>query len=513
MAGNNDYVMSRFLFAILEQKCLKDIDWNKVARNPILAQPITNGHAARMRFSRFKSSVLGLEPQRRRVSKKKKDEPIKKPKKEDEERASGSGIGNIKLEPKSEATALATTKSEQATISPVPSHPLQPPAPMGIPDLVKTEAENAARHSEARFVRQPSVLCITSPSIKKETLPKHAAVSAISASAGPSTTPTPASVSEPSQTMAATTDSLAAVAPTFSTSQTPLLDNTNYHPMPLRLPTPCSDGDGMSAFLRHTPPPSAVGDLFHGQNSYPHTHAYQQHQSQHHHAMVGAGSPPLSSPASSPYDLSQCMDFEPSSATNHGSSVSPWQSQQAPFHASYYAAGGNSGSQTYQNSQNAAAAPLFPVPVQLAGGYPGYSSNSHFCDHTNLHQHHHHQHLQQRYHHVILSHPLVQHRGCTEEDAPGEPDALGLSLPFIGDNNNNSNGTNSQIATIIPPQADHGMGRIGHNLGRIKFHDPFQTQAERQSQCQTPSQQHGESRARSQTPGHGISQSQGQDHS
>ncbi|KAI2632438.1 hypothetical protein GGR54DRAFT_35303 [Hypoxylon sp. NC1633] len=91
MSANNDTVMTRFLFAILRQKNLKDIDWGMVADDPILAQPITNGHAARMRYSRFRGAMLGLEPTRRnrtgppksRVSKSKKgskarkDEPIK----------------------------------------------------------------------------------------------------------------------------------------------------------------------------------------------------------------------------------------------------------------------------------------------------------------------------------------------------------------------------------------------------------------------------------------------------
>ncbi|POS73728.1 hypothetical protein DHEL01_v207881 [Diaporthe helianthi] len=65
MSSNNDSVMARFLFAILQQKNLKDIDWNAVAHNPILAQEITNGHAARMRYSRFRNSLLNIEPQRR----------------------------------------------------------------------------------------------------------------------------------------------------------------------------------------------------------------------------------------------------------------------------------------------------------------------------------------------------------------------------------------------------------------------------------------------------------------
>lgn len=85
MSSTTDNAMARFLFAILQQKCLKDvsvsrmgplgfnspeadpvqIDWTKVAENPILIQKITNGHAARMRYSRFRASVLGIEPQRR----------------------------------------------------------------------------------------------------------------------------------------------------------------------------------------------------------------------------------------------------------------------------------------------------------------------------------------------------------------------------------------------------------------------------------------------------------------
>ncbi|KAF7916642.1 uncharacterized protein EAE98_010651 [Botrytis deweyae] len=53
----NDGAINRLLYAILSQKCLKDIDWNKVARDPILSQEITNGHAARMRYSRFKKQM------------------------------------------------------------------------------------------------------------------------------------------------------------------------------------------------------------------------------------------------------------------------------------------------------------------------------------------------------------------------------------------------------------------------------------------------------------------------
>ncbi|KAF9877737.1 hypothetical protein CkaCkLH20_04872 [Colletotrichum karsti] len=112
MSSNTDNQMTRFLFAILKQKNLKDIDWNAVAHDPILSQPITNGHAARMRYSRFRSAMLGIEPQKRnraavnknRVTKSKK-EP--KPKKEED-----SDNDRVKPEP-------GTTNSSSRTRSPV----------------------------------------------------------------------------------------------------------------------------------------------------------------------------------------------------------------------------------------------------------------------------------------------------------------------------------------------------------------------------------------------------------
>ncbi|KAF9775502.1 hypothetical protein IL306_006379 [Fusarium sp. DS 682] len=65
MAPNSENAIARFLLAILNQKNLKDIDWNQVASDPVLIDPITNGHAARMRFARFRNSVIGTQPQKR----------------------------------------------------------------------------------------------------------------------------------------------------------------------------------------------------------------------------------------------------------------------------------------------------------------------------------------------------------------------------------------------------------------------------------------------------------------
>ncbi|KAI1800849.1 hypothetical protein F4811DRAFT_491638 [Daldinia bambusicola] len=86
MSANNDSAMSRFLFAILKQKNLKDINWEAVAKDEVLDKPITNGHAARMRFSRFRNAIQGNEPAKRnrtgqpknRVTKSKKDPKEKK---------------------------------------------------------------------------------------------------------------------------------------------------------------------------------------------------------------------------------------------------------------------------------------------------------------------------------------------------------------------------------------------------------------------------------------------------
>jgi hypothetical protein len=52
---------ARFLYTILKQLDLKAIDWNLVAEG----LDITNGHAARMRFSRFKQHMEGIPTQPR----------------------------------------------------------------------------------------------------------------------------------------------------------------------------------------------------------------------------------------------------------------------------------------------------------------------------------------------------------------------------------------------------------------------------------------------------------------
>ncbi|KAK2624214.1 hypothetical protein QTJ16_006164 [Diplocarpon rosae] len=99
--------ITRLLYAILSQKCLKDIDWNKVARDPLLCQEITNGHAARMRYSRFKKQMDAASgtsspstPRKPRKNRVEKSQPqTRSPKKERErERKREMGMGPAKEE-------------------------------------------------------------------------------------------------------------------------------------------------------------------------------------------------------------------------------------------------------------------------------------------------------------------------------------------------------------------------------------------------------------------------------
>ncbi|KAI0389440.1 hypothetical protein F5Y17DRAFT_123614 [Xylariaceae sp. FL0594] len=128
MSANNDSPMTRFLFAILQQKNLKDIDWNKVAHDPILAQEITNGHAARMRYSRFRSYMLNQQPTKRNRTASPK-----------------SKVTKSRKEPKSKKGDSITVKSESAAGTPRASspEPTQQPsraAPAPAPLRIKQES-------------------------------------------------------------------------------------------------------------------------------------------------------------------------------------------------------------------------------------------------------------------------------------------------------------------------------------------------------------------------------------
>ncbi|KAK3946300.1 hypothetical protein QBC46DRAFT_3790 [Diplogelasinospora grovesii] len=118
MSSANDNAMSRFLFAILKQKCLKDIDWNKVAHDPVLVQEISNGHAARMRYSRFRASMLGLEPKRRNSTSPEKKARVTKKRKEDMAKKKAEADGD-------DASTKAGTVANSSPVTPFADDDLQ----------------------------------------------------------------------------------------------------------------------------------------------------------------------------------------------------------------------------------------------------------------------------------------------------------------------------------------------------------------------------------------------------
>ncbi|PYH77539.1 hypothetical protein BO82DRAFT_245996, partial [Aspergillus uvarum CBS 121591] len=65
-----DTPASKFLYAILKQLDLRSVDWNLVATD----LEISNGHAARMRYSRFRQQMEGNVPSTR-APRAKKDNP------------------------------------------------------------------------------------------------------------------------------------------------------------------------------------------------------------------------------------------------------------------------------------------------------------------------------------------------------------------------------------------------------------------------------------------------------
>ncbi|KAL2160335.1 hypothetical protein VTH06DRAFT_1508 [Thermothelomyces fergusii] len=433
--SNNDNAMARFLFAILQQKCLKDIDWNKVAHNPILAQEITNGHAARMRFSRFRAAMLGLEPQRRnrtansgnnnknRVAKKKKDDSPKLKKEDDENvKSSGSGIGNIKME-KTTTTGVAV-KSERRGSSQQFPQPSQPPASRAAPVMMKAEPGLVNPFSQHQNrVYHDSLLSRSSPRVKPEKLMTPTAANKTS----PATEPPPFGI-------------LAAVTPTTSpsVSSTPYMDSS-HHQMQGRLPTPCSDIDGalagMHGFVSHSPSPA---ELLHHSQHHP-------HPVHHHHHVVGAGSsPPLSAAGLHPYDFSQhpCCDF--SAGGFPGSSSRPWHSQHqhhsrldhSPSHA-----------QTQAQAMFSPNAPGFDFGLGLGLGLTtdsytleaGFNNNNNINDNTNSP-------ICGSYHDDIHHH----HPLCHDEDGrPVMDDSL--CLHGIG-------GAAPDINTAASPSADADAG-------------------------------------------------------
>ncbi|DAA77065.1 TPA_exp: Uncharacterized protein A8136_6831 [Trichophyton benhamiae CBS 112371] len=165
---------TKFLYTILKQLDLKSIDWNLVASQ----LEITNGHAARMRFSRFRQHMEGnttsarsprAKKSKAETAKSKKamfDEPVKGK----ERSPTGSASPTVKKEPEPPVKpepAFQVGMSEPASVSPPP--PPQYFYPPGM-EAVPRCFENAAIPNPSPFFDFSTVspAQLTTPSLVPE---------------------------------------------------------------------------------------------------------------------------------------------------------------------------------------------------------------------------------------------------------------------------------------------------------------------------------------------------------
>ncbi|KAI4237622.1 MAG: hypothetical protein LQ352_007932 [Teloschistes flavicans] len=144
-----DAACSKFLYTIMKQLDLKSIDWNAVADE----LEITNGHAARMRYSRFKQQMEGVVPQARKPrTPKKKDasDDAPKPKKRKRAQQTQSEKDNV---PKDEIAPVNGVQDTAPTVKAAPAIKSEPMAP-----LIKSEPvvkEEPGEQSIASFPLAP----------------------------------------------------------------------------------------------------------------------------------------------------------------------------------------------------------------------------------------------------------------------------------------------------------------------------------------------------------------------
>lgn len=297
-----------------------------MANSPYLTQKITNGHAARMRYSRFRAAILGIEPQRRnknttpddksRVTKKKKTDVVK-PKKEDDE-TTGEAI--IKAEPTTDVKPKVKVEIKQESQQnglPAPTAPMMPIAPM-----VKRESVHG-QPGACPDRQAPSF-----SNVKQEQA-MNTLTNAIHGHPGMCEQPSPFDLVT-SAPAAMTVAALADAHTSFIQSRM----------------TPCGDANMMAAdtsgfMMAPHSPPTASNDFVQTQN---------QRTTYHHNSIAamgpavgvagmasgagtmgnnaGAGPTPPPSTASSPFEF-PLQDF---SLGNGGSSLpaSPWQSHRQP---------------------------------------------------------------------------------------------------------------------------------------------------------------------------------------
>ncbi|MCJ1374583.1 hypothetical protein MMC20_005815 [Loxospora ochrophaea] len=171
---HTDGVTSKFLYTILKQLDLKAIDWNAVAAQ----LDITNGHAARMRFSRFKQQMEGVPPTPRRPRQNQAGERVKKAKRE-------KGLKDVEQQQQQPQKDLdADGKTVKAELEQENKSPPAPQVPQEVaikPELksepvVKMEALDdwdeeevvGAFHGEAAPVRDQLPLPSFAPLVKME---------------------------------------------------------------------------------------------------------------------------------------------------------------------------------------------------------------------------------------------------------------------------------------------------------------------------------------------------------
>ncbi|KAL8716819.1 MAG: hypothetical protein Q9225_005881 [Loekoesia sp. 1 TL-2023] len=115
-----DAAIAKFLYTIMKQLDLKSIDWNTVANE----LDITNGHAARMRYSRFKQQMEGPTqttrkprvsgaPRKRKAIADGESRLAKKRKKDDESQAKDEKPGEAQAMTGTESN-MSSVKTEQA---------------------------------------------------------------------------------------------------------------------------------------------------------------------------------------------------------------------------------------------------------------------------------------------------------------------------------------------------------------------------------------------------------------
>ncbi|KFY21971.1 hypothetical protein V493_06958 [Pseudogymnoascus sp. VKM F-4281 (FW-2241)] len=89
--------MAKFMYYIVKQLDVRSVDWNLVAND----MEITNGHAARMRFARFKNQMEGTVPKTRAPRDKSRAPKAKRMKTKDEKKEEDGGekaLLKLKLE-------------------------------------------------------------------------------------------------------------------------------------------------------------------------------------------------------------------------------------------------------------------------------------------------------------------------------------------------------------------------------------------------------------------------------